>query len=53
MLSLEGTQDGNKEYLLVMRLQSHLMLQLEETQDEKTQDDGPRYLRCIIKELFQ
>ena len=44
-VSLEGTQDGNKECQPSSSHQTTatpLMVHLEETQDEKTQDTGPR-----------
>ena len=40
----------NTHYLVVIRLQPPLMVQLEETQDEKTQDPGPRELRNDFSE---
>ena len=53
-MSPEGTQEGNKEYLPTSSHQSVATLEVspEETQDEKTQDTGPRELRYISKSDF-
>ena len=48
----EGSQEGknNACHLAAIRLQALAMVSPEETQDMKTQDTGPRWLRCISKE---
>ena len=50
-VSPEGTQKGkNTCHPAAIKLQSPLTVSSEETQDVKTQDTGPRELRCISKE---
>ena len=54
LVSSEGTQEGkNTFHLAAIRLQPLPMVSLEETQDVKAQDTGPRQMRCISKEWFQ
>ena len=50
LVSPEGTQEGSTCCLAAIRLQSPPTLSPEETRDEKTQDTGPRQLRCVSKE---
>ena len=50
-VSPEGAQEGkNTGHLAAVRLQPLPILSLEEVQDVKTQDAGPRELRCVSKE---
>ena len=43
LVNPEGTQKGkNTSRLIAIRLQPHSTVNPEETQDEKTQDTGPR-----------
>ena len=43
LVNPEGTQKGkNTSRLVAIRLQPHSTVNPEETQDEKTQDTGPR-----------
>ena len=54
MVSLGGTQEGKNTYhLAAIRLQPLPIVSPGETQNVKTQDTGPRQLRCISKEWFQ
>ena len=51
LVSPEGTQEGKKTcHLGAIKLQPLPTVSPEETQDVKTQDTGPRELRCISKE---
>jgi len=51
MLSPEGTREGkNTCHLAAIRPQSCSTVSLEESQDVKTQDTGPREVRYILKE---
>ena len=51
LLSPEGTQEGkNICYLAAIRLQPLPTVNPEKSQDMKTEDIGPRQLRCISKE---
>ena len=51
LVSPEGTQEGkNTCHLVVIRLQPLPTVSPEEAQGVKTQDTGPRELRCISKE---
>ena len=51
LVSPEEIQEGKHTcHLAAIRLQPLPMVSSEETQDVKTQDTGPRELRCISKE---
>ena len=51
LVSLEGSQEGKDTcYLAAIRLQPLPMVSPEEAQDVKTQDHGPRELKCLSKE---
>ena len=45
--------EKNTRHLAAVRLQPLPAVSAEETQGVKTQDTGPRWLRCISKEWFQ
>ena len=54
LMNPEGTQGAkNTFHLPAIRLQPLPTLSPEETQDMKTQDTGPRYLRCTSEERLQ
>ena len=48
MVSPEETQDGNRMPTITPSTNPP-KVHLEETQDEKTQEPGPRWLRCLGK----
>ena len=49
----EPRAEKNTSHLAAKRQQPLPTVSPEETQDVKTQDTGPRWLRCISKEWFQ